>query len=289
MTYFRSKNKNPNYKDKVHDIKDRQERMMKPIFSKTKGGYQMDYFVQKNGVPQYYLIFINVNSRHGYAYPSYSRSTQDTLRILKKFVSEVKEINSITSDREASFISQQVIDYLIDQNIDLQTTEDNDKKRLGIIDRFIRTIRDMHDDDDGISESEMQSILHEYNNSPHSKIQHTPIQFEKDISAEPKYIQALEDYTDELEAKFPLHKNQTVRIQLPKSKFKKVRRNYSKYHVKVIDRIKNQYLVQAKDKSVDLYSRYQLNTNTKNTKAEESINNDKKGYIKRIIRDVGKG
>jgi hypothetical protein len=58
--------------------------------------------------------------------------------------------------------------------------------------------------------------------------------------------------------------------------------------VKVIDRIKNQYLVQAKDKSVDLYSRYQLNTNTKNTKLAESINDDKKGLIKQILRKIGK-
>jgi hypothetical protein len=148
MNHFRSKNKNPNYKEAIHDVNDKQERMMKPIFSTVGGGYQMDYFIQRGSNPPYYLIFINVNSRKGYAYPSNSRDVNATLSILKEFVSKVKHIVSITSDREASFMSKPVIDFLINKNIDLQTTEDNDKNRLGIINRFIRTIRDMNDDDE---------------------------------------------------------------------------------------------------------------------------------------------
>ena len=60
---------------------------------------------------------------------------------------------------------------------------------MGIIDIFIRTLRDMHGNrSKGISTKQMQKYLHSYNNSIHSSIGCTPKEMLDDLDLEEKYI-----------------------------------------------------------------------------------------------------
>jgi hypothetical protein len=269
------------YKRIVHDKRyDEQKRMMKPIYSKVPGGYQMDLLAQtKNANPPYWFIFINVNTRKAYAYPCGGKNIETIKHVLDKFISDAGDVTQITSDREPAFLSKQIISELIDKNIDLQVTEENDHNKLGIINRFMRTLRDMNEDERDISESEMNELISEYNNSTHSTTHKKPIKF----TDESEYIHKQSDITDRIESLYPLNKDDEVRIIMPKNKFNKRRRNLSKTHVKVIDRDKNQFIVQAKDNSIETYPRYMLMKLNDNSTQAESLNDDKKGLVTKII------
>lgn len=56
------------------------------------------------------------------------------------------------------------------KNIVYTTTEDNNHNVLGIINRFMRTIRDMVGENRFINEKEMDSLIDSYNNSPHRSL-----------------------------------------------------------------------------------------------------------------------
>jgi hypothetical protein len=51
------------------------------------------------------------------------------------------------SDEEPAFLSNAVLDFMKDNNLKFRTVTDNDHHLLGIINRFIRTIRDLAPDD----------------------------------------------------------------------------------------------------------------------------------------------
>jgi hypothetical protein len=130
------------YKNVVHDMSyTEQKKMMKPIFSKVPGGYQMDLLAQSRGAqPPFWFVFINVNSRKAYAYPCAGKNIDTIKDVLNKFLKQAGHVTQFTSDREPAFLSKQIVDWLIKRNIDLQVTEENDHNKLGIINRFMRTL-----------------------------------------------------------------------------------------------------------------------------------------------------
>ena len=65
---------------------------------------------------------------------------------------------------------------MIDNKIDHQTTFTNDHNRLGIINRAIKTLRDLNNDRDFTTQS-MNKALKAYNNSIHSSTGKEPNQF----------------------------------------------------------------------------------------------------------------
>jgi hypothetical protein len=272
------------YKKVVHDSPfTAQKKMMKPIFSKVPGAYQIDLLAQSKGAsPPFWFIFINVNSRRAYAYPCGGKNIDTIKNVLNKFLQQVGEVTQFTSDREPAFLSDKIIDWLVARNIDLHVTEENDHNKLGIINRFMRTLRDMNEEHRDIEEGHMKELLDEYNNSTHTSTKTTPVKF----NDEEKYIDTMQRYTDDIEAMYPLHKDDDVRIIIPKSKFAKRRRNLSKTHLKVVDRDKNQFIVQAKDHSIETYPRYMLKPSNDNSKLATSLNDDKKGLVTKITGQV---
>ena len=97
----------------AHDKKyDRQTKMMLPIFSRHKNGYQMDTLVQTSKAnPPYFLIIININSRKLYAYPMSSKNSTSVLSALHSFINEVKQVQSITSDQDSAYLDSKVNKY----------------------------------------------------------------------------------------------------------------------------------------------------------------------------------
>ena len=129
----------------THDKKfNRQTEMMLPIYSRHRDGYQMDTLVQsKHATPHYFLILININSRKLFAYPMSSKDSSSVLQALNQFISQAS-CSSITSDQDTAYLKSEITQFMIDHHIDHQTTFTNDHNRLGIINRAIKTLRDIN-------------------------------------------------------------------------------------------------------------------------------------------------
>ena len=241
----------------THDKKfDRQLQMMLPIFGRKHGTYQFDTLVQSaNAKQRYYLILINVNSRKLYALPMTNKNASSVLQALKQFINKVKQVHSMTSDQDAAYLSPEITQFMIDNHIDYQTTFTNDHNRLGIINRAIKTLRDINQDRDFTNQS-MKRALNAYNNSIHSSTDKEPNDFT--TRDEDHYIQAKIHETDERANKYTLPKNAHVRIMNPPELMKKKRSNLTNEAYKVAYKTGNKYVIKALDSTASEYPRYRL-------------------------------
>ena len=272
----------------THDKKfDRQLQMMLPIFGRTKGTYQFDTLVQSTDARQrYYLILINVNSRKLYAIPMANKNASSVLRALKQFISKVKQVHSMTSDQDAAYLSPEITRFMIDNHIDHQTTFTNDHNRLGIINRAIKTLRDINQDRDFTNES-MKQALNAYNNSIHSSTGKEPNEFT--TRDEDHYIQTKIHETDERANKYVLPKSAHVRVMNPPELMKKKRSNLTNGAYRVAYKTGNKYVIKALDSTVSEYPRYRLVIDNKAKLAQSlgtnrAIINEIIGYNKNKYR-----
>ena len=263
----------------THDKKfDRQTKMMLPIYARHSNSYQMDTLVQtKNASPLYFLILININSRKLYAYPMNNKNSSSVLSALESFINEVKDVSSITSDQDSSYLSPEITTFMIDHHIDHQTTFTNDHNRLGIINRAIKTLRDINQERDFTTES-MDRALYAYNNSIHSSTGKEPNEFTS--SDEEHYIQRKTHETDEKANKFNLSKNTHVRIMNPPNQMEKKRSNLTNQSYKVAYKSGNKYVIKALDNTAAEYPRYRLVEDNKATLAQTL------GTNRAIINDI---
>ena len=241
----------------THDKKyTRQKEMMLSIFGRKPGCYQIDTLVQSKGAsPRYFLIIININSRKLFAYPMNNKDSSSVLSTLKTFINESPQIHSITSDQDKAYLSPQVIKFMIDHKIDYQTTFTNDHNRLGIINRAIKTLRDINQERD-FTEQSMKKAINAYNNSIHSSTGKEPN--EVSSTDEEHYIQRKINETDEKANKFNLLKNTHVRIMNPPEPMKKKRMNLTNEAYKVEYKMGNKYVIKALDNTASEYPRYRL-------------------------------
>jgi hypothetical protein len=225
-----------------------------------------------------FLIFINVNSRKGYAYPMKNKSSHEVLLALIKHMNRVQNISELTSDEDTAYLSQEIQNYLLNHHINHYTTEENNHNILGIINRFIKTLRDLNSSRN-FTPQVMSNILREYNKSPHSSIDKSPNNFNN--NDEINYIGKKLEQTDNILDDDKFKPGASVRI-LDESKFNKKRLNYSKNLYKINAKDGYNYIVQAKDNSVLRFPKYKLMPDSKGVFAE-TIANDKKGVVEEIL------
>jgi len=179
-----------------HDKKYSEQRhLMRPIYSEHPGAYQFDTFVNSKSDPPYYLILINVNTRKAYAYPMKTKSSASVLGSLKQFHSDVSIISAMTSDQDAAYLSEPILSFMKSNSIDYRTTEDHDHNRLSIINRFIRTLRDLNSKPH-FSEEKMKTLISSYNDTTHSSTNHTPNEWTPELEKE--YIEKKRAQTDSI-------------------------------------------------------------------------------------------
>lgn len=141
-----------------------------PIFAKHPYSYQMDTFINnKSKWMLNYLIFININTRKAYAYPLHGKGADTVIDAMKRFIDDAGEVFSITSDQDRAYLSKKVLEFIRSKSINYFNTEDNNHNVLGIINRFVRTIRDLAEGKT-IDEAEMKKIIDSYNESPHESL-----------------------------------------------------------------------------------------------------------------------
>jgi transposase InsO family protein len=116
-----------------------------PIYSDTPYAFQIDltfFDSTKRLNDGYNVLFtaINVNTRFAYAYYSKDKSA----KTITGFITSMEEktvINSITCDEGSEFTNRSFRKFCEDKNIQLYFTK-NDKYKLGIVNRFHRTLKD---------------------------------------------------------------------------------------------------------------------------------------------------
>ncbi len=253
-----------------------------PIFGKQFGSYQFDTLVQSRGssVPAF-LVLININSRKGYAIPMSNKGSSEVLSALNHFfsVADVKPV-AMTSDQDPAYLTEAVTNFFIEHEIDYRTTEDNNHNILGVINRFIRTLRDLNASRDFTVES-MTKVIDAYNSTKHRSTGIAPNDFtEADNDA---YVIKMLEQTEAVQSQndFRLQPGDKVRIVLEKAVIGKKRANLSQDHYLVDSISGNGYLIKAADDSVGYYPRHRLVKNG-DGKFAATLNNDKRGIVDHI-------
>ena len=226
----------------------------------------------KNNDPRYWHIFIGTNNHYAVAYPLNSKSAAEIKQSLTNFVN-IYHPYKLTSDEESAFVDKNVLKYLSDQNVNVHIITEQNHSALGIIDRFIRTLRDMNTPTEkGIRQSHhpkyqtfspkrMMKLIDIYNNTFHSRIKCTPKEMFDDSDKEKNYI------FDQLKKRDKQHgikdliikDGSYVRYILPNSNgLKKKRFHYSWECYKVSSRNGNIYTLMARDGTVINVPRFKL-------------------------------
>ena len=260
----------------VHDQKVPKAEYMN-IYSKHLNGFQMDTFIndkRKDGLN--YLMLININTRKAYCYAMKGKGAKEVLKALQQFIKAVPNVYSITSDQDAAYLSNDVLEFMKKQDIIYRTTEDNNHNVLGIINRFMRTIRDLIGENRYIEEDEMNSLINAYNESPHSSLDYkAPTDITKQYEKE--YIKKKSQNNP-----YDFKEDDRVRIVLAKEPLSKNRNRVSKDAYIVDSKAGNQFIVRSKDESIDKLPGYRLVISNPNVPLAKTLKGGKRGIVEKI-------
>ena len=242
------------------------------VFSPFPGAWMADIFDNlPEHDPRYWYIFINVNTRYVEAYPMKDK-TKDTINnILRVFVNK-NHPRKITSDEEAGLVTNDNLEYLKNNKCDLYIIQEQNHTALSIIDRFMRTLRDMNKPtNEGkdvstdnkfkyIDRERMNKYLDSYNNTIHSATHHTPKEMMDNKELEEKYIIKGIDNKQRQQGiqNLNLKVGDLVRFLLDKDKNKKRRYNVSREVYKIENRSGNIYTIIATDGTTKDIPRWKL-------------------------------
>ena len=271
------------------------------IFSPFPGAYMCDIF--DNGInsnPRYWYIFINVNSRYVDAYPMNDKTKETIRNILGLFVNTYHP-KKLTSDEEAGLVANSNLDYLRTQNCGLYIIQEHNHTALSIIDRFMRTLRDMNkptnegndvSTDDKfkyIDRHRMTEYLRDYNNTVHAATTHTPKEMKDNKELEEKYIVSCLDNQQRQQEINNLHLKEGVYVRYLMDKDNNVKRRYniSREAYKISSRNGNIYTLIAEDGTTKDVPRWKLIIVKQGEKMVKgkTLNTDK-GIVSRINNEV---
>lgn len=292
---------------RVHDpmnVQKRQRKYMNKLFSNHINNWQMDLLINgKNSTPPYWYIFINVNNKFARAYKLNSKTERDIKRALKLFYIDEPHVSTLTCDQEGAFCSDSVVDYLTKKKTTLRTIADKQHTSLAVIDRFIRTLRDMNILSDKntkgrystdpkyqmFTEKRMKKLIDSYNKTYHSEIRMTPEKMHGDVNLETQYIVKCLCKQTEIEATqgYALKENEYVRLLLDKKTFKKRRFRVSREYYKVAGKEGKLFIIMAADGSTHLFPRWKIVSigmkKPTNMKMAETFDGPSEGELDRII------
>ena len=144
-----------------------------------------DEVVGKNNDPRFWHIFIGTNNHFAVALPLNDKRATSIRETLTEFINKYHP-NKLTSDEEPGFIEKNNLKLLSDNHVIVQVITDQNHSSLGIIDRFIRTLRDMNiPTEKGNKQSidakyrwfsikRMNKLIDIYNSTFHSRINCSP-------------------------------------------------------------------------------------------------------------------
>lgn len=152
-----------------------------PITAPNKNlEYQMDIldmqkFYTKNRHYKYILVMIDIFSRRGIGVPLKSKSAEDTLAGIKKAFEYLGTPKIVASDNGLEFKGA-VSKYFDEHGIAHKTNAVGDHNVLGIVDRFVQTIKNkiykyFTKNSDSKWIDKIDKITENYNNTPHTALE----------------------------------------------------------------------------------------------------------------------
>ena len=260
---------------RIHDkrmSRDRRKIYQVKVFSPFTNAWMTDIYDNLEGHdPRYWDLFININTRFVEAYPMTDKNANSINTCLRLFVNKYHP-RKITSDEEAGLVADVNLRYLKDNKCGLYIIQEQNHSALSLIDRFIRTLRDMNQPQDGdvrdsndedfkyIDRITMTQLLNLYNNTVHSATGLAPIFMMNNKQYEEDYIEkCINNKQRQEEIKdFKLKIGSLVRYYLDDGKMVKKRSSLSRECYKIESRNGNIYTIIALDGSTKDVSRWKL-------------------------------
>ena len=255
---------------------------MRQIFDPVIGCYFHDLLEQTKDrtdqrlYPPFFHVFIESNSRYAFAYPTYDKTALTAISNVKKLIQDLGgfPVVKLTSDGEAAFQSNEFTNFCNSQNITVRIVPDKAHSTLGLIDRFMRTLRDMHQPVNKSQEQQydkkflnfsiydMIDCLDKYNNTFHKSIGCTPREMMENKDKEKEYIRKKMRYRQIQDhiSDFVLPVGTYVRYRMNNEDLngKKRRSQFSREKYKVMKKVGDRYLLEAMDGKVISKSRFEL-------------------------------
>ena len=272
------------HNDRIHDrrlkLREKKE-YMRSIFDPVIGCYFHDLIEQtddkEKDFPKYFHIFLESNSRYAFAYPINDKTADTAIKTLEKFISDNgnKPIRKLTSDGEKGFDSEKFTNFCKSKGIMVKIVLDKAHSTLGLIDRFIRTLRDLNQpptktssgtqydaDHINFSAAKMKILINRYNNSPHRTIGCSPKEMYDHPELEKKWIQRklkLQHIQDQIED-FVIPKDSFVRYRMNTMDLngRKRRSEFSREKYKVVGRVGVRYVIRDNKGKQITKSRFEL-------------------------------
>ena len=273
------------------------------IFSKFRNSWFTDiYDNTANANPRYWQLFINTNTRYVVAYPLQNKTAGAIKNNLEKFIKKFKP-RKLTSDEESGLIAKENLELLNNNKCGLYIVSEQQHSTLGIIDRFIRTLRDMNTPQEKplksqstdteytfISQDKMKDLLASYNTTVHSSTGYSPKEMMEKPELEDQYIsKCLEhEYKQRGIRDFKLKKGMLVRYLIPRRVFGKRRYNVSRECYTIDDIAGNIYTLIAKDGTTKDLPRWRLIRvkPNENKRLGNTLGTDK-GIVEEVVNEVG--
>ena len=291
--------------NRIHDkrpSKNIQKLYQVRVFSRFPNSWMTD--IMDNGYnnnPRYWQLFININTRFATAYPLENKTSESIHNNLIKFVNKYHP-RKLTSDEEPGLITKQNTDYLKNNKCGLFIVTEQNHTSLSIIDRFIRTLRDMNRPQEYpktaqstdkeynyISLDKMNEFINVYNNSYHNSIKYTPKQMNDNKNLEEEYIinNIMRETRQRAIKDFNLSIGDYVRYLIPRNPFQKRRYNVSRETYKIDDILGNIYTIIAQDGSTMNLPRWRLIkvSDNENKRLGNTLGTDR-GVIEEIIEEI---
>lgn len=198
------------------------EKFSRPYFSPNFNSYEIDLaFLETSNKRKlvYYIFLININTRYLYIMQIPDKTAETFEQAFEAFIQNGLRISNIRSDDETGLTSKNMIEYFKDNNIQYFHSPSKFTNKNRIVDRVIRTIRDMYNmkypyvqqyvdnytTNNKASQytcsikdhyNRMLELVAIYNNTYHKEIGMSPKQMQEDYNLENEYIKAKQEELD---------------------------------------------------------------------------------------------
>lgn len=155
-----------------------QDKFQRHTFAKYVNSYELDlmfFTYNPNFEAAIYLVLININTRFAYIVLIPDKSVESIKRAISKLIYYGMKITNIRYDGELALNSLEMQEFWRMLNINFYRSTSKFTNKNRIVDRFIRTLRDLYFNSVGNKKlsyekqhNQMQQIVTIYNNTKHS-------------------------------------------------------------------------------------------------------------------------
>ena len=192
------KTKNVELNRDLNPVK-QQEKLQRHTFAKVVNSYELDLMFFKynpNVKEAIYLVLININTRFAYIVLIPNKNIESIKRAISKLIYYGLDITNLRYDGELALNSKEMQEFWKSMNIEFFRTTSKFTNKTRIVDRFIRTLRDLYFNSVGTQKLShekqhdlMQQLVTIYNNTEHSSTGMKPA--EMNYEQEYKYIETM--------------------------------------------------------------------------------------------------